>query len=228
VELATAESIAQGVDARRLVTAAGYHWRYLDTTEEAERLLRDNPARLVMGYWLDAVPPPAWWIEEARSGGQMVEQTTHIFDLARLLVGEVVEVYAVASRTERAAFPECDICDVATTTLRFGTGAVGSIASTCLLRWPHRIGLHLFCDAMAIELTEFDLMVDVGRGRPLRQAQGDPFIREDRDFIDAVRGKPDRIRVPYREALRTHRLALAAARSAREGWPVALPEGADA
>jgi predicted dehydrogenase len=228
LDAAMAESIAEVVDACGLVTAAGYHWRYLDTTEEAERLLRDNPARLVMGYWLDSVPPPAWWIKEARSGGQMVEQTTHIFDLARLLVGEVVEVYAVTSRTERAAFPECDICDVATTTLRFGTGAVGSIASTCLLRWPHRIGLHLFCDAMALELSEFDLMVDIGRGRPLRQAQGDPSIREDRDFIDAVQGKPDRIRVPYREALRSHRLALAAARSAREGRPVALPEGADA
>ena len=46
------------------------------------------------------------------------------------------------------------------------TGAVGSISSTCLLRWPHRIGLNLFCDGMAIELTEFDIMVDVGQGRP--------------------------------------------------------------
>ena len=31
-------------------------------------------------------------------------------------------------------------------------------------------------------------MVDVGRGRPIQKAEGDPFVREDRDFIDAVRG----------------------------------------
>ena len=159
------------------------------------------------GYWLDFTPPPLWWIKEAHSGGQIVEQTTHIFDLARLLVGEVEEVYAVAARTERPDYPECDICELSTAVLRFATGAVGSISSTCLLRWPHRIGLHLFCDGMAIELTEFEIMVDIGQGRPVRTAQGDPFIREDRDFIDAVRGGPNRIRAPYAEALRTHRLA---------------------
>jgi hypothetical protein len=38
--------------------------------------------------------------------------------------------------------------------------------------------------------------------------KSDPFLREETDFITAVRGGPDRIRVPYAEALRTHRLTL--------------------
>jgi predicted dehydrogenase len=71
-------------------------------------------------------------------------------------------------------------------------------------------------------MSEFELMVDVGQGRPVRRAQGDPFVREDRDFIDAVQGKPNRVRVPYLEAMRTHRLASAAARSASEGRPLRL------
>ena len=154
------------------MTGTGYHWRYLDITEEAQERLAANPARLVTGYWLDFTPPPPWWIKEAHSGGQMVEQTTHIFDLARLLVGEVEEVYAVAARTERPDYPECDICESSTAVLRFAAGAVGSISSTCLLRWPHRIGLHLFCDGMAIELTEFEIMVDIGQGRPVRSSAG--------------------------------------------------------
>jgi predicted dehydrogenase len=219
-DLETAERIAAAAAAAGLVTGTGYHWRYLDITEEAQERVAANPARLVTGYWLDFTPPPPWWIKEAHSGGQIVEQTTHIFDLARLLVGEVEEVYAVAARTERADYPECDICESSTAVLRFATGAVGSISSTCLLRWPHRIGLHLFCDGMAIELTEFDIMVDVGQGRPVRAAQGDPFIREDRDFIDAVQGRANCIRAPYAEALRTHFLATEAARSARERCPI--------
>jgi predicted dehydrogenase len=77
---------------------------------------------------------------------------------------------------------------------------------------------------MAIELTEFEIMVDIGQGRPVRPAQGDPFIREDRNFIDAVQGKPNRIRVPYTEALLTHRLATETARSARERRPLQLTE----
>jgi predicted dehydrogenase len=73
-----------------------------------------------------------------------------------------------------------------------------------------------------IELAEFELMVDVGQGRPVTPAQGDPFVLADRDFVDAVQGKEDRIRVPYHEALKTHRLACAVDRSAAEARPVEL------
>jgi predicted dehydrogenase len=222
VDCADAERMAEALDRAGLVTAVGYHWRYLDVVEQARRLLAERPARLALGYWLDMTPPPAWWVREAESGGQFVEQTTHIFDLARLLVGEVESVQAIAGRTPRAAYPDADVAEASVAMLRFASGAIGSIASTCLLNWPHRIGLHLFCDGMAIELSEFDLMVDVGKGRPLQRAEGDPFVREDRDFIDAVQGKPNRIRVPYAEALRTHRLATMAALAAREGATMAV------
>src|SRR5688572_8406157 len=46
VDLATAEAVAARVAEQELITAVGYHWRYLDTTEEAQALLRERPARL--------------------------------------------------------------------------------------------------------------------------------------------------------------------------------------
>jgi predicted dehydrogenase len=216
----TAEAIARGVAEAGLVTAVGYHWRYLDTTARARALLVERPARLALGYWLDSTPPPPWWAVEAQSGGQMIEQTTHIFDLARVLVGEVATVYASGSHLDRPAFPAADVLDVSTASLRFVSGAVGAISSTCLLNWPHRIGLHLFSEGLALELTEFELAVDEGHGRDVQKAAGDPFAREDRDFIDAVAGRENRIRVPYAEALRTHLLTTAAVRSAHEGVPL--------
>lgn len=227
-DLETAEQIAERVEASGLVTAVGYHWRYMDTVEEAQERLADNPARLALGYWLADTPPPGWWRREDRSGGQLVEQTTHIFDLSRLLVGEVDEVFAAGSTTPRDEFPDLDVFDVSTATLRFRTGAVGNLASTCLLGWGHRVGLHLFADRMAIELHEHDLMVDVGNGRPVRRAERDPVVPEDHDFIDAVRGLENRIRVPYAEALKTQRVATAAARSARENRVLHLGNGARA
>ena len=224
VDAATATAIGDRVESAGVPTAVGYHWRYLDIVERAQELLAARPARLAVGYWLDATPPPQWWRHEAESGGQMVEQTTHIFDVARLLLGEAVAVSAMASRTERDEFPDADVEDVSVATVRYGSGAVGTFASTCLLGWPHRIALHLYADRMAIELTEFEIMVDVGKGRPVQKAEGDPFVREDRDFIDAAQGKPDRIRAPYREALATHRLTTAAREAARRGGEVALDE----
>jgi predicted dehydrogenase len=220
VDRLTAERIAASVEEKGLTTAVGYHWRYLTTTEQAQELLESNPARLALGYWLDQTPPPYWWQKEELSGGQMVEQTTHIFDIARVLVGEIEEVYGVGSRKERQGFPDLDVCDVSAATLKFSTGAVGTMSSTCLLNWPHRVGLHLFSEGMAIELSDREIMIDVGQGRPVHYQQGDPVVREDRDFIDAVQGKANKVRCPYSEALKTHYVTTAAARSLLEGRPL--------
>jgi predicted dehydrogenase len=229
IDLDTAETIAAAVRERGLVTAAGYHWRNLETFERALELLHDRPARLVVASWLDKVPPVAWWCRRDGSGGQIVEQATHAIDLARALVGEVTQVYAAESRTERAAFPDADVNDVSAATLRFASGAVGSLSSTCLLGWKHRASVQVFSDGLALEVSEEALVVDTGSGPRAWPDRGDAKVRVDRDFIDAVKGGLNRVRVPYQEALRTHRVACALARSAEEGRPVELtPAGAHA
>ena len=157
-DLATAERLAARIDAAGLLAAAGYHWRYLDTVERARELLADRPARMVLGSWLDRAPNVPWWARQEQSGGQTVEQATHLFDLARHLVGEVEGGWATGSRS-----PD---------------------------------------------------------GERLVTSGDDPVEREDRDFLDAVRGAAPAARVPYAEALRTHALAYAADRSAREGVAV--------
>lgn len=222
LDLELAEELAVAVRSAELITGVGYHWRYLDTVEEARHLLQDNPAQLMSGYWLDRTPPPQWWWKSDGSGGQMVEQTTHIIDLARYLVGEVTDVYGRVGFSDRAEFPGLDVPTATTASLTFQSGVIANLSSTCLLGWNHRVGLHIFADRLAIELTDHDIMVDVGAGRPVRHAEGDPVWREDRDFIDAVRGSENHIRCSYEDALQTHRLALAVVASAKSGEPVRI------
>jgi myo-inositol 2-dehydrogenase/D-chiro-inositol 1-dehydrogenase len=109
------------------------------------------------------------------------------------------------------------VLDVSTTTLRFASGAVGSVSSSCLLRRGHRIGLELICEGLALELSETTLVIDDGRSRQVVEAARDARAAADRDFVSAVRGQPAAVRAPYAEALRSHRIALAAARAARDG-----------
>nr|WP_229583002.1 glycosyltransferase [Paracoccus sp. S-4012] len=217
LDLDLAEEIAAEVETAGLVTAVGYHWRYLDTMDEARAHLARNPAHLMQGFWIDQTPPPEWWWREDRCGGQVVEQATHIIDAARFLAGDVTEVFGLSARRDREDFTGLTVPTATAATLRFASGALANLAATCLLRWNHRVGLHVFADALALEITDFDLMVDTGQGRPVRRAEGDPVWREDRDFVEAVMGRENRIRCPYAEALETHRVALAISRSAREG-----------
>lgn len=221
-DLATAEALEAEVQARGLITATGYHWRYLDGVERARRLLAERPARLVLGAWLDKVPPPAWWIRREFSGGQMVEQATHVLDVMLDLLGDVEHVYALAARTDRPDFPDADVDDVSSATLRFASGAVGSVAATCLLAGKHRAGLELFCDGRRLALTETELVVDDGDGPVTHPDPGEAKRRVDADFVAAVRGEANAIRAPYPVALRTHRVACALAESARTRRPLDL------
>jgi predicted dehydrogenase len=220
IDQETATTIAIRLAERPVLTCTGYHWRWLDIFDRAAGLLADRPARLVQCSWLDKVPPPPWWLRRDGSGGQTIEQTTHVLDTARALAGNVTEVHAYAE----AALPAADISAVSVATLRFASGAVGTVASTCLLPRLHRAGVHIVADGLSLELTETQLLVENGR-REVWTADADARPRPDRDFIAAVRGGEDRIRVPWPEAYRTHLVACAITRSADEGRP--LPVEAD-
>src|SRR5215218_9594910 len=136
-----------------LVTCTGYHWRWLDIFDRAAALLAERPARLVQCAWLDKVPPPPWWLRRDGSGGQVIEQTTHVLDTARALAGEVAEVHAFGSRE-----PAAEIHDVSVASLRFASGAVGSVVSSCLLPRLHRAGVQVVADGLSLELSETELV----------------------------------------------------------------------
>ncbi len=226
-DLAVAREVAERVAERGLATAVGYHWRHLELVQRAEQLLAGSPAQLVTGCWLDRTPGVAWWALRDRSGGQVVEQTTHVFDLARHLVGEVATVTA-AERP--AADGQGDVPAAACALLRFDSGAVGSISSARVLGGRHRVALHLVADGLAVEITErsltdHELRVVGADGEEVVRSDQDPIAAEDREFLDVVLGRVPHARVPYAEALRTHALACAADRAAREGTTVVLGDG---
>ena len=217
--VATAREINDAVATQRVVTAVGYHWRYLDVVSRARDLLQERPVRMALAHWLTSTPGSPWWIQQALSGGQILEQATHLVDLARYLVGEVLEVQARGSSIRRDRFLESDIFDTSVATLQFDTGALGVLASTFLLNASHRIGLHLIAEELSLEIlargpggtAPFELVIDRGDGIRVETDATDPFLLENRDFIDAVQGKENRIRVPYEEALKSHEVAAAAA-----------------
>jgi myo-inositol 2-dehydrogenase / D-chiro-inositol 1-dehydrogenase len=223
-DLVTAERLAARIDEAGLLTSVGYHWRYLDTFERARELLAGAPARMVRAAWLDKAPRAPWWARQDQSGGQTVEQATHLFDVARGLVGEVTGGSAVGSRS---ADGPGDILDVCTAALRFESGAVGSFSNSCLLPRGFRIGVELVAPGLGLWLTEHQLVVSDSDGERTIDRQLDPIAAEDRAFVAAVRGEGDDIRTPYAEALRTHRLVTAvAAAAAGDGVvDVAAPAG---
>ncbi|MEX5720555.1 Gfo/Idh/MocA family protein [Geodermatophilus maliterrae] len=217
---AVAEEVAAAVAGAGVPTATGYHWRHLDTVAAAREVCAAAPPRLVSATWLDKVPPPAWWARAERSGGQVVEQATHVLDLARLLAGEVAEVQAVVAPS---SVEGRDVDDATAAVLRFASGAVGTLTAACAQPAKTRAGIELSCAGAAVELTETSLAVTTAAGTERSEPAVDARTAVDRAFVDLlVGGTRAEGLVDYTEALRTHRLAVAIAESARTGEPVRL------
>lgn len=221
--LSQAKEIADAIKRSGIVSSVGYHFRYMSGTQRTKEALDPSQIGMVMGYWMGGFPGVAWWRRMDQSGGQINEQTTHIVDLARYLVGEVSEVYA-AYATRSQNIPEnSTVPDVGTVTLRFENGVVGQISNTCLLNLGYTVGLTVVTPERIFEIGPGDLNIVTSGGREQITGDVNPYLEEDRAFIHAVRTKDTGgIRSSYDDAVKTLEVTLAANESALTGQPVSL------
>ena len=207
--------IADAIERAGLVVAVGYHWRGLDVLPEVRRRLADRPPELVLARWIDGTPGPDWWGRVDQGGGQVVEQATHLYDLARHLVGEAVVVGAASTAVPPA--PADRVIDVVGSTsavLRFASGAVGSFVNTRRSE-PPVIELEIVAQDLRMTvrlMTErqelaWELVVVTPDGVRRTPNGRDPYEVQAEAFLDAVEtGDPSRVLATYRDALATDRL----------------------
>jgi len=220
--LATAKEIEAAVEKAGVVAAAAYNWRYSKATQGARQALEGVRVGMALGYWIGGLPGVAWWRVQAKSGGQLVEQTTHIFDLCRYLVGEVRRVHTVGALTNLTDVPNLDVWDVACVNLEFENGAVGNVSNSCMASQGHLVGLQLFARDLMVEVTD---KLTIKRPGHMEQIEGggDPYLEENRAFLRAVEtGDRSGVRSPYADAVKTLALTLAADESGRKHQVVDL------
>ena len=221
--MAKAREIESALAAKNLISGVGYHWRYMDTTEKAIALIGDQPVGFALGAWMGGMPGVSWWRVMAESGGQMVEQTTHIFDLARYLLGDVAEVHAMGRTGLMEDVENYAVHDASVTNLRFKSGAVASITSACMLSAGHHVGLELFLKDQALRIVGQHLTIETPDGTEVVELGNNPTRAEDQTFLQAVQsGDASAIRCDYAEAVKSLELTIAATQSAQEGRLIAL------
>ncbi len=203
-----------------VITSVGYHWRYGGDAQKAKEILKDEKVLGALGYWMGGMPGVHWWRVRAESGGQHVEQTTHIFDLCRFLVGsDGKTVHGVANSGTMTDIPDYDVDDISMVNIEFKNGVAANIVSSCAMEGWGRVHLEVFSRG---------LVVQVGGGSKVNrkgeeESLGGQGFDRDRVFIDAVKtGDSSKILSPYADAFETFKIMMAASTSFRTGKAVDL------
>lgn len=209
--------LAAAIDGAGLVVAVGYHLRALDILPEVREWLAAAPPQLVLARWLDATPGTAWWGRAAEGGGQVVEQATHLYDLARLLLGEGTVIGAASTRDPLASPQGIDVVDASAAVLRFDRGAIGTFANTRRLATA-TIDIEFVSDGATTTLSkraergqgDWHARRDDGTNVRVLRAETDPYETQARVFLDAVEADdPNAVLSTYADALKTDRLTRA-------------------
>ncbi|MEM2905320.1 MAG: Gfo/Idh/MocA family oxidoreductase [Candidatus Bathyarchaeia archaeon] len=225
--LELARSMQASVESAGVKSWVGYHMRQYASVRRAKALLQaeGGPIALFEGNWWGGIAggPEHWWRRKELSGGQVVEQATHIYDLARFLAGEVREVYGRLDTLVHKDEPNYTVEDVATALLRFRSGALGIITNTSAAQpGGGYVGAKLV--AKNVQLTVEGPKVHVLRGQESieLQATSDPYLDEDRKFIQSILND-EPTEVPIREGVKTLAVTLSVVKSAETGKTVKVP-----
>lgn len=210
------------VGAAGVVAASGYMWQASPIVAEARRRLAGRQIGLIQGTVITAAPPPPWWRNKARSGGMIVELTTHVIDLVRLFGGEPRRVACTGNRL-LLGDPDGSVDDVAAATIEFASGAVGSLALTCgttggrwtvdLVAADRHLNLNFFPERLTgtEEGAPLDYAVEPPPGIAPHGFSGSAsWYLSLRRFVQAaLAGEPDAVAAGFEDGVQTLALSLA-------------------
>lgn len=218
----TARRIERSISKAGIISSVGYMWRYFDTITLAKKVLEEvGPIGMVEGLYtanyVPDLPGVTWWDDKRKSGGQALEQTTHIFDLARYFIGDVIRVYGEMDTLLLKDVPGFKAEDVSIITLRFKSGAIGTVLSTTAGKKSfNRWGLDITARNAVVQLVGHswpEMILRIYSDSEIREVKPtvDPYYEESKTFIDAVaKGDGSAIKSSYSDAVKTLEVTIAA------------------
>ena len=248
LDLDLARRIRDAAEAKNLVTASGFQCRYSNLVAPNMEFCQNNEIVFIDCTRIGGVPGTEWWKDKKLSGGQIVEQTIHQFDIIRYVFGEPEEVTTYGTRGYVKDIPGYDTDDCSVTIVKFKNGTIGTIStgdyaksgdsfdSKIIFSTPDKraelkiLGsFEVFGEKPAAPAPEKEGFVIKGDGALsdaagesiLYEEEGDAGILCDRTFIEAaISGDGSKVRSPYRDAFKSLAFTMACNESMATGKPV--------
>lgn len=214
---------AEVLEQSGIITGSGYCLRYMESVQRAKQYLEGKEIAMVRAYRFGGLPPNVWWVDHEKSGGQLVEQSTHNLDMMLYLAGDVRKVSADMALLLSRDVPGITTPDAASVNMVFESGALGHIDTGFFPQPDGRASLEVMGRNFRLTLEGANLTIMEPEQTTILKGKGDFYQAQDDAFIRAVEtGDRSLILAPYREAMRTLEVTLAANDSAKTGQPVSF------
>lgn len=217
--------VCQRIERTGAIVLVGYQIRYHPAVDRMKELLAGKRPALACGGWCHSLPPIMWIRDKSQAGGQLVDQSTHIIDLWRYIIGDITTVYA---RSNRGLFDDVETFkndDASAVALTFANGCVGSLASTYASfhtkSTKHGPWFDIVARDLQLRFAQWKtLLAETPKGSETYQPAVDPLAVQDTAWVESIRtGGRSGLRNTYREALRSIEVSLAANRSMETNQP---------
>ena len=244
LDLDLAGEILDVIRRNNVITAVGFQCRYGRVSDLARQFCAEHRVAFVDMTRMGGIPGTFWWQKKELSGGQIVEQTIHNFDIVRYALGDPIEVCTFGTRGFVGNVPDYDTEDLTTTIVRFENGALGTFSTGCYAEGPGccenkivfsakdcRLDYHLLdkvvlYDSSAKEEEGASVVKGDGRMRGsnegvVTKGEGDTGPIAEQTFLKAVlTGDPSQIRSPYSDGIKSLAFTLACNESMAKGGVV--------
>ncbi len=223
--LMVGERLLEIFDKTGIVVSVGFLWRYSELAVKIKEFLKDKRCAVIVSRWYHTIPPIAWVRDKERAGGQVVDQSIHLVDLMRYVVGEAKTVY---SQSSQGLFPEIEDFindDASVTVITFQNGTIAMLASTysLFLNPEHGPKIEFIAKRLRLEGSLNYLKVFTPENIESFDFADDPMEKEQLAFFNAIEnGDKSRILSSYEDSLRTLRVVLSANISMDTGEVITL------
>ena len=249
LDLELARKIRDEVEKAGLITAVGFQCRYSNIVKDTQEFCKRHQINFVNCLRMGGIPGAPWWKVKSLSGGQIVEQTVHNFDMIRYIMGEPTQVYTMGTRGFVQGVEDYDTDDLPTTTIRFASGALGTVSTGCYATGGQCCDNTITFSAKDARLNHYIISkADIYGEKPAAAQEGGSevikgdgkmsadggeavTIRDngqagalcDRTFVDAVlTGDASKILSPYADAVKTLEFVLACNASMEADAPIRI------
>ncbi|OZM77946.1 Gfo/Idh/MocA family oxidoreductase [Pseudonocardia sp. MH-G8] len=229
-ERETLEALAD-VDRHGVALQVGMHRRFDPDTLRAKELAEQGELGEVYSFRTslrDMLPQPMDYIRQ--SGSFFVDVTIHDLDLARFLVGEIVEVSVFGASVSDPGYAELGTVDHAAIVVRFANGSLGLIDNSRVAGYGYEASTEIVGSTAAVRIGGSQRTnVAVLSGAASRLDHVTDFVErfteayraELEAFVESVRGSQP-VGVTGWDALAAFTLARACDRAFTTGRPVRL------